>query len=63
MCVGSSIQRGNTALHLACKHGLVDIVKILCGYNADTSIQNKKVLVKSASIDTLLNADSYGGLH
>ena len=38
------IQRGNTALHLACKQGCVDIVKILCGYNADASIQNKKVV-------------------
>ena len=36
-------QLGNTALHLACKLGAVDIIKILCGYNADTSIQNKKV--------------------
>ena len=45
MYVASSTQRGNTALHLACKHGLVDIVKVLCGYNADTSIQNKKVLL------------------
>lgn len=36
-------QRGNSALHLACKLGLLDIVKTLCSFNADVSLQNKKV--------------------
>ena len=41
--LSSPTQRGNTALHLACKLGLVDIVRTLCSHNADTSIQNRKV--------------------
>lgn len=39
------IQRGNSALHLACKLGLVEIVKTLCGHDADASLQNKKVII------------------
>jgi ankyrin repeat protein len=42
-CCFFLLQRGNSALHLACKLGLVDIVKTLCSFNADASLQNKKV--------------------
>ena len=36
-------QLGNTALHIACREGLVEIVQLLCAHKADTALQNNQV--------------------
>ena len=38
-------QLGNTALHIACREGLVEIVQLLCAHKADTALQNNQVSV------------------
>ena len=38
-----SLQLGNTALHIACRDGLVEIVQLLCAHKADTALQNNQV--------------------
>ena len=40
-----SLQLGNTALHIACRDGLVEIVQLLCAHKADTALQNSQVSV------------------
>lgn len=48
MCV---LQRGFTALHVACKGGHVSIVELLLNRGADAAVQNTVVVVRIAFWD------------